>query len=315
MDVTFLLLAYNQKAYVAEAVRSALAQEGPPLKILVSDDASTDETFEIIKNEVSGYSGPHMVELNRNSHNLGIAAHISACMKRINTKHVIAAAADDISLPKRAIRIRESFAQTNALLIHSHFDEIDESGKIIYGNIPLESTFFMRDTSAIRAANKLGLYVGATGAWHRSLFDLYGDIDEGCYEDLILGFRAALENRVAFINEPLVKYRVNVGVSSQTNALSFRDDWITHRRRILVHEKVILEQRLRDTIHSSSLDREVIVNDLRQYLRLNALRLDILNSNPMAFLGRGAMPFLPKIRLLLSERRKQRRYNRKLMER
>ena len=43
---TFTVFAYNQEAYVAEAVRGALAQRYRPLQVILSDDASTDRTFE-----------------------------------------------------------------------------------------------------------------------------------------------------------------------------------------------------------------------------------------------------------------------------
>ena len=315
MDVTFLLLSYNQEAYVAEAIRAALAQEGPPISIFISDDASTDETFEIIKKEVSSYSGPHSVEINRNPQNLGIATHISACMKRIKTNYVIAAAGDDISLPQRSLRVQQVFSQTNALLIHSLFEGIDQSGRFVVGEFMIKSAFFMQETSARRAATKLGLYVGATGAWHKSLFDIYGDIGENCYEDLILGFRASLENKVAFINEPLVKYRLNSGVSAECKKLKYRDDWSTHRRRALAHEKTILEQRLWDTIRSSSSDRDVIINSLQKALRENALRLNILELETKDFLGKENIPLREKLRIIFNEGQKKRKYNRKLMSR
>ena len=43
----FLVLAYNQEKFIAEAVRGALAQTGEPLDILVSDDNSPDGTGDI----------------------------------------------------------------------------------------------------------------------------------------------------------------------------------------------------------------------------------------------------------------------------
>ena len=39
---TFILLAYHQEAYVAEAIAGALAQDYPDLEIILSDDGSSD---------------------------------------------------------------------------------------------------------------------------------------------------------------------------------------------------------------------------------------------------------------------------------
>ena len=50
--VTAIMLAYNQEAYVAEAVASLLAQEYADLQIIFSDDNSTDATLGIIEGNI-----------------------------------------------------------------------------------------------------------------------------------------------------------------------------------------------------------------------------------------------------------------------
>jgi glycosyltransferase involved in cell wall biosynthesis len=50
------MFAYNHERFIAEAVRGALSQTYSPLEIIISDDCSTDRTFEIIQSEVAGYS-------------------------------------------------------------------------------------------------------------------------------------------------------------------------------------------------------------------------------------------------------------------
>jgi len=54
--ISFVLLAYNQEAFIREAVQSALEQTYQPLEIILSDDFSKDDTFEIIKNMAASYS-------------------------------------------------------------------------------------------------------------------------------------------------------------------------------------------------------------------------------------------------------------------
>ena len=55
------MIAYNQARFIRQAVESALAQTFSPMEILLSDDCSTDGTFEIIQEVVKGYSGHHNV--------------------------------------------------------------------------------------------------------------------------------------------------------------------------------------------------------------------------------------------------------------
>jgi len=46
--VTIMIPTYNQAEYIGEAIASALAQTYPVLEVLVGDDASTDDTPQII---------------------------------------------------------------------------------------------------------------------------------------------------------------------------------------------------------------------------------------------------------------------------
>ena len=47
--VTFALFAYNQEQHIREAVDGAFSQTYEPLEIILSDDCSTDRTFEIMQ--------------------------------------------------------------------------------------------------------------------------------------------------------------------------------------------------------------------------------------------------------------------------
>ena len=72
MSVTFALLCYNQEKFIREALRGAFRQDYQPLEILISDDHSTDASFDILREEVANYSGPRTVRLVRNGENLGL---------------------------------------------------------------------------------------------------------------------------------------------------------------------------------------------------------------------------------------------------
>lgn len=76
ISLSYVLLTFNQRATVAGAVRSALAQDVQPMEIVISDDCSTDGTFSEVESVVAGYQGPHRVILNRNPENLGLAGNL-----------------------------------------------------------------------------------------------------------------------------------------------------------------------------------------------------------------------------------------------
>ena len=105
--VTFYVMAYNQERFVREAVEGALAQTYSPLEVLLSDDCSTDRTFEIMQEAVKGYAGPHTIVLNRSTRNLGVSAHLNTIVDLAHGELLVAADGDDVSLPHRTDRCVE----------------------------------------------------------------------------------------------------------------------------------------------------------------------------------------------------------------
>ena len=103
--LTFVVLAYNQERFIREAVEGALAQTYSPLEIILSDDCSPDQTFEIMQQMAAEYHGPHKIVLNRNETNQGIGGHVNRVMELTHGELIVMAAGDDISLPHRTQRL------------------------------------------------------------------------------------------------------------------------------------------------------------------------------------------------------------------
>jgi glycosyltransferase involved in cell wall biosynthesis len=98
---TFAIVAYNQQDYVRDAVEGALSQSYSPLEIIISDDCSTDGTFDVISDIIAGYTGPHRIIINRNEANVGLAQNVNWIMARASGDIIVLAGGDDISLPTR----------------------------------------------------------------------------------------------------------------------------------------------------------------------------------------------------------------------
>jgi len=69
--VSICIPTYNRATYLAETIRSALAQDYPNLEIIVSDNASTDATTDIIKQFVD----EPRLRFHRNKSNVGMVAN------------------------------------------------------------------------------------------------------------------------------------------------------------------------------------------------------------------------------------------------
>lgn len=212
--VSLLLLAYNQEKYIEAAVEGALAQTYSPLEILLSDDCSPDDaTFAIMERKARAYQGPHRVLLVRRIRNLGLIGHMNELMALASAEIMVLAAGDDICLPERVERIVGAFRDDPAtLLVHSDALAINHEGKP--GAVVRAPVGADADPMALATAG--AIYVGATGAVHRDVIRKFGLITETrAFEDLVMGFRAALLGGLRYHPEPLVRYRTDVGISSE----------------------------------------------------------------------------------------------------
>lgn len=242
---SFLILTYNQERFVTAALEAALAQTGPPIEILISDDASSDRTFDIAQGLVKHYTGPHTITLNCNAQNIGLVAHINQCIDKAQGEVLIPAYGDDISRPDRALKIAQAFADHDPTLVHSQALPIDGAGEPCSTDYT-KATFF-HTTDRLAAAKSLSLYLGASGGWSRRLFEVFGPIKHPkAYDDLVLGFRAALLGGIHLIDEVLLSYREGVGISFAHRDAVTRSEFRRKRQALLNHQLANMSDRLED---------------------------------------------------------------------
>lgn len=212
-SVTVFLFAYNQAEYIKQACESILAQDYSPLEIIFSDDCSSDDTFKIMTEVAEQYSGPHKVKLNKNEHNIGLIPHINLANKLAAGELLVAAAGDDISEPNRVTEIVTAYCKSTnqPTSIYSDVLEMSPSGELGKVSLPpVEKHGRAVEKCAVSSA----LICGASHAWHKSLFEKFGEITElKAYEDLVLAYRSSILKGLVYVNKPLVKYRLGVGIS------------------------------------------------------------------------------------------------------
>ena len=129
--VTFALFAYNQEKYIREAVEGAFSQTYAPMEIILSDDSSSDRTFDIMKELASSYQGPHTIRCNRNTPNLGIARHVNLINEMAQGELIVVAAGDDISVPERTATIVNAYlnSKRKSHYFYSVVQKINEAGE------------------------------------------------------------------------------------------------------------------------------------------------------------------------------------------
>lgn len=210
--VTFALFAYNQEAFIREAVAGALAQTYEPLEIILSDDCSTDRTFEIMKEMAATYDGPHRLVVRQNELNLQTALHVQAVANAMSGELLIVAAGDDISFANRARLTVEAWLASGRTpsVLHGKVIQIDAASGKEVGRSGFRSGCD-RVLGFEWYYQNLGLpFFSPACAYSRVIFDRYPPLLGGSViEDGVLVQRCFLEGVVVPIDHFLIRQRVN----------------------------------------------------------------------------------------------------------
>ncbi len=252
--VTFALFAYNQEKYIREAVDGAFSQTYDPLEIILSDDCSTDRTFEIMQEMVAEYKGSHQIILNKNTVNIGLAGHINKIMQIASGCLIVVAAGDDISDAFRTMTIVKQWVMNgkNSGSIYSHFRTISEDEVITPPIKRCKSFIVSLADRNIQMLNDFSGISGCTHAWTKDIFEIFGPINEHIvHEDIIIPLRALLIGKIAFISEDLVDYRLTKGSITRKLYANSRER-IDKMRKYCYGRVAVFEQFEKDVIVARS---------------------------------------------------------------
>ncbi|MFA6922779.1 MAG: glycosyltransferase [Bacteroidales bacterium] len=95
-DITVLMPVYNCEKYIKESVESILNQTFVNFEFLIINDASTDNT----RNIISSYNDKRIILIDNNE-NIGLSKSLNKGIEIAKGKYIARMDADDISLPTR----------------------------------------------------------------------------------------------------------------------------------------------------------------------------------------------------------------------
>lgn len=206
MKASFIINARNKAALVGRAVRWALAQTYP-CEILLSDQASTDGTYEAMEKEIAGYTGHHTVTLLRCPIEgaYGMRAcnqHIQWLAEQATGEWIFQCSADDYSLPERVKVCMQALENLNrqgldAVGIATTMRFQDEAGADLgVSGYPTETGY---------VSGGLGIHKMAYGStiWaYRRDWLLKVGLDVPCTLDVYLGYLASLDRGYYVVANP-----------------------------------------------------------------------------------------------------------------
>jgi len=207
--ISIAMCTYNGERHVREQLDSLLAQDWPTLEIVVVDDASTDDTPEILS--VYAQRDPR-IRYSRNAVNLGYQKNFETAMSLCQGRWIAPCDQDDIWLPNKLSRLERELTSSDALLAYCDSAFMDEQGHPMQERLSDRLNRFNTD-------DPLSYLLGNNATGHamlvcRSVLERALPFPRGAYHDHWLAYAAVSAGRIVYVDECLVRYRLHANTVS-----------------------------------------------------------------------------------------------------
>lgn len=118
---------YNYSNFIGKTIESVLSQSFDDFEIIIVDNASTDNSWEVIqeykKNDVR-------IKIFRNQYNIGFAPNLQRATEHATGKYLLLLSADDVMFPEALRLYNEVIIQNGSenIVLHSAFYHINSEG-------------------------------------------------------------------------------------------------------------------------------------------------------------------------------------------
>lgn len=259
--VTVVCLCYNHAAFVREAIDSVYWQTYPFVQLIVVDDASSDNSADIIHECIRGRNNTHFLQLTSNH---GNCKAFNLALPLVTGKYVIDLAADDVLLPDRIARQVNFFEWVGQEygIVFTDADYIDASGNFLgnHAGRLIKNGLVKRMPQGDVFAEVLKRYFisSPTMMIRKEVLDELNGYDETlAYEDFDLWVRAARNHKFAYLPDVTTLVR-KVSGSMSTKAYARNDRQLFSTYQVCLKAKAMLQ---------SSGERQALISRVRYELR------------------------------------------------
>lgn len=282
----------NRSVMLRAALNSVLAQSLRDIEVIVSDNCSTDDTAEVVR-EIA--AADPRVRYMPTTENIGLFGNLSRCLTLGSGRYRVVLPDDDLMLAdnlERKARFLDD--HPGAGLVHSAFRFLDEHSQPV--GLPVNWTGMATDTlqpgaQFLRQSISQGGIVCVSSVMLRSsaVAEERFDGDDGPYADLALWARVATHADIGFIPDALSGFRVHGGSASSgfltVRVRGQRHEITRHHADALLqaHRRFLDRGGLQEDFRTELLDLLVISD---QRMRLTILAKKVLTPSGVALVKR-----------------------------
>lgn len=206
--VTIGVASYNHARYICETLNSILHQSYQNLEVIIHDDASKDDSIEVIEHWLRLH-GDHRFRLIKNSANVGVCKSLNRIIDCSQGEYLAFIASDDRYLPdfvtNRVRHLQSSTADVG--LVYSPTYLMNEQGE----RMGVEERNVWPSGWIFEEMCKLNNSICKpfTSLVRRKVYEQIGPYDETLiFEDLDFFFRASRQWQIKFVTDLDTEYRV-----------------------------------------------------------------------------------------------------------
>jgi len=212
-QVSVVVKAYNHAAYVRETIQSILDQSFQDYEIVVTDDASTDGTADVVRQ----FSDPR-IHLNVLETNRGISIAMNETIARAHGEFIAILNSDDFALPGRLEKQVAYLKQHPEVAAVFGLPRIvDETGQPTPGffdfTLPFSLPNLSRQTLLRFFFFNCNLLCAPTAMIRRTVYDRVGAYDPRLtnLQDFDMWVRVCIEHEIHIMREEVTAFRILAG--------------------------------------------------------------------------------------------------------
>lgn len=274
-EVSIYIRTHNDKTCIEEAIVSVLNQISVDFEVLIVDDGSDDNTFEIIKS----FKDPR-IKIIKNNKYMGHSFCNNLIIKKSNSPYIVFTESNYILLNKAVSRMSEKINSSNNIgLVHSHNIIADKNGNItrdaFHRSFRDMGYFTRKEMDYINEILYKGLELDGLRIYRKDAFDKIGMFDETIkyVENYDISLRILDKFEIAFL--PELVYYVRKKNNYEFNRIK---SIIKLPYKIYVTNKLIKRDELSYLIKQNYKPFKIVINTLYKLFYLKNI-IDIIDKS------------------------------------
>lgn len=218
--VSVCVICYNQEEYIEETLRGILSQKvNFDVELVISNDCSTDHTDTVITTIINNYDGKIAIKYFNHKKNLGMMQNFIFSLEQCEGKYVALCDGDDYWIDQSKLQDQVYFLDNNSEFSLVHSDVLGNQDGIIIDPIALKKWNHIKDALSLKDSLYSSIAFTSTSLFRNIKFttkqkNRFSKLNSG---DWGLWIHVLLCGKAKFMNNKTAVYRMNVGVSQNSN--------------------------------------------------------------------------------------------------